>query len=159
MGVIAFVAPFMFGFFKFFDILYVGVVAVLWTLELGMTGSRFLIHNLLDPFLLAGLFQVILLRLPFVLQMMQYYQGKTTRNRTLAWGMIADLSLLVITLISILQQYAIESYVEFQIPFPMPILLIVGIFLIRFFPAPLKPIWDLESYSREWWVETDPESQ
>ena len=101
-------------------------------------------------------------RILFPYQMMRYYQGKTTRKRTLVLGVYTELLEVPLTIfeaIFVALIYRMWSGIYILSRFPIPLLLIVGIWLIRFFPAPSKQDWDLEGETRKWWLENGPSSQ
>lgn len=84
----------------------------------------------LDPFLF---FPFAIPRYAFVFMMYRHYSGIASRTKTILTGLVSEMVLPTIYLISFLQR--IMAYPGMEIPFPLliptPLLLLIGYILIR----------------------------
>jgi hypothetical protein len=151
MGIIAFLAPVSFnahsppsgGFLMLID-------AVGWSLEYkspNILEFRFFdINAMIVPLLLS------FLRFMFVHQMMRCYQGKVTRNRVVRIGLLAELQTTLISIPLLISMFFNSDRFIPQIVGPIPVLLLVGLGLLKFAP-PLQPsiLWKEDEESEHWW--------
>jgi hypothetical protein len=107
------------------------------------------------------------IRILFAYQTMRYFQGKTTRKRLFIMGVLAEFPMAIVTFGEILR-FVILTVMnpggQFTLslsifsPIPIPCMLIFGMLLIRYFPAPGESDWDLEKETKKWLPETNPDS-
>ena len=171
MGVLAFVAPIAFMYHASFLYPYIEIYALMWGVRFSSTAWDFWVYILIDPwsFITLESWLFIGIRILFPYQMVRYYQGKTTRKRTLVLGVVSDLSYILLAFllaflmlfqIMILAARGVDVGIPgIGLPLPIPSLLVVGMLLIRFFPPPSKQDWDLEGETRKWWLENGPGCQ
>ena len=168
MGVVALVAPAVFSYIPSYRFPVLHISAVMWTLSFYATEWRFTVTNFLALLLYMDLMNVfgvwiIGIRILFAYQTMRYFQGKTTRKRLIALGIIAELPFAPLLLWDILHSIilnamGVQTSFGFTSPIPIPCMLVVGILLFRYFPTPSKTDWDLERETEKKWVETGPDS-
>jgi hypothetical protein len=170
MGAVALVAPFLFSYHPSYRFPELHIGALMWTLSFYATEWHFIVNNLLDPFLhidptdLFGIW-IIGTRMLFAHQTMRYLQGKTTRKRLLILGIIAELPMAPFLLMNILQFVILTTMNpggDFTLSLfsliPIPCMLIFGILLLRYFPAPDESDWDLKRETKKWWLKTGSDS-
>jgi hypothetical protein len=169
MGVVALVAPYGFTYYPSFRFPEVNIFAVMWMLWVSTTGWYFEVTNyLVLPLeflfqLMMIIFYLIGIRILFAYQTMRYFQGKTTRKRLIILGVIAELPMAALLLMDTLQFIiltilGVDVYIGSTYPIPIPCMLVIGILLLRYFPAPGESDWDLKRETRKWWLKTKPES-
>jgi hypothetical protein len=169
MGVVALAAPYEFYYYPSVHSPEIRINSVMWILKVDATEWYFRLHNYLNlP--LGYLFQSIVIvwyligiRILYAYQTVKYFQGKTTRNRFIALGVVADLPwvglLLVITFEFVIDTVmGVMTSFGFTFPIPIPCMLIFGMLLLRYFPAPGESDWDLERETKKWLPETSPDS-
>ena len=134
MAFVALLAPLMFS-FTFHDGLCFGLLAVLGSFT--STPWRTYLETS-DTFTFAILMPFGLLRLAYACQMVRLYMARTTKNRTLALGIVSELpiTILLVPVFIMLLLYPDGPMVLFG---PTFILLIVGALIIRLKPPP-KPL-------------------
>jgi hypothetical protein len=105
------------------------------------------------------------IRILFAYQTMRYFQGKTTRKRLFIMGVLAEFTMAIVTLGEILRFVILTVMYEggqFTLslfsPIPIPCMLVIGILLLLYFPAPGESDWDLKRETKKWWLKTSPDS-
>ncbi|MCK5264062.1 MAG: hypothetical protein KAR03_00510, partial [Candidatus Thorarchaeota archaeon] len=101
-------------------------------------------------FFLVGL-PFMFLRLVFVYNIYKYYLGATTRKRVVITGILAELQFALISLAII--PFGLSSPgIAAILSIPIPILLIVGLLMLRYIPKP-KGIseWTELDEDKDWW--------
>jgi hypothetical protein len=126
------------------------IVAVGWSLEFkspDILEFRFFdINAMILPLLIS------FLRVVFVHQMVRYYQGKSTRNRAIRIGILAELQTTLISIPLLLSMLLSPDRFIPQIVGPVPVLLLVGLGFMKFTP-PLQPsiLWKEDKEIEHWW--------
>jgi len=104
----------------------------------------------------------------FVYMMYRFYTGKATRRRTIMTGIVSELPLPVLFLITMIPMLLFSPPgmgFYFPIFIPVPILFVVGYAIIRFRPPPEEEVWIDREAATQWWDaskqddETQPEFQ
>jgi hypothetical protein len=110
-----------------------------------------------EYFLVSSLF--MFLKFVFVYQLFKYYFHKTTKNRVIIVGIFSELELTLIGLaIAPLAGGTTGPAVVFSLP--MPILLLAGVLVLKFIPAPpFLGDWDELEKPKEWWEGNDDKSE
>ncbi|MGY5880466.1 MAG: hypothetical protein RTV31_09445 [Candidatus Thorarchaeota archaeon] len=90
-------------------------------------------------------------RIVFVYAIYKYYHGKTTRTRVIIAGLLGELQLPLIGL-AIIPIIISNPYLTLMFSIPIPILLIVGLLILKVVPRPLTDSsWAPSGESKEWW--------
>ena len=90
-------------------------------------------------------------RIAFVYAIYKYYHGKTTRTRVIIVGLLGELQLPLIGL-AIIPIIISNPYLTLMFSIPIPILLIVGLLILKVVPRPLTDSsWAPSGESKEWW--------
>ncbi len=154
MLVIALFAP-LYGMYQNFGYSwYLSIQSILWAYNSssGMySGPGFMIL----PINMIYMFPLILLRLVPVSQIYRYYQGKTTRRRTIISLFIGDAIVLFFGLTAVL----IMSFGMYLIMIPVAAQIVFGALILWRWPfrEPRTP-WDSVLEEKQWW-EKDQESK
>jgi hypothetical protein len=85
---------------------------------------------LLEPFRMTIFFPLIIPRLIFAYMLQRYYEGNTTRARTLLMGLLSELQIIVLSILVIYLRglFPLGSYI--QVALPIPLLLVLGLILL-----------------------------
>jgi hypothetical protein len=104
-------------------------------------------------FLAGSLF--MFLKFVFIYQLFKYYFHMTTKNRVIIVGIFSELELTLIGLaIAPLAGGTTGPAVVFSLP--IPILLLAGVLVLKFIPAPpFLGDWDELEKPKEWWEGND----
>ena len=91
----------------------------------------------IDPLVILSGISLTFMRLVFVYQMHRYLQGRTTQKRTIIVGILSELQIVIMILpvfaiLSLLGTFELVSGFWF---FPIPVLLLVGLVIIRVVPV------------------------
>lgn len=135
---------------------YLSFQSFMWTFTLSssMYGPEFMV---LPPFVLLVMFPIVILRLVPVSQIYRYYQGKTTRRRTLIALFIGDGFFLFYALIP----FIMLPMWMFMVAIPIPAQIIFGALMLwrSPFQEPRTP-WDSVLEEKSWWEkdETPPQT-
>ncbi|MFW9846125.1 MAG: hypothetical protein ACFFD6_05230 [Candidatus Thorarchaeota archaeon] len=117
------------------------------------------LNFMFDPFMLFASLPYAFMRPVFAFMTMRAYQGKTTGRRALLSGLIAEVQLPLffygIFLVSFMM-YPYPAYIPLLLP--IPILIIVGLVILRAFPPDARPTkWSEEDQKKSWWDEPEVE--
>lgn len=154
LTIVALLAPagvmlYSFGTFWF----QVQVYAMCWIVVADPYG----LHWMIDQFTLFMTLPMTFLRIVFVLMVMRAYQGKTTRKRAAFAGVASELQMPMIYYGVILLMFMITSYYpmgSFMTVIPIPLLLLLGLIIMRAKPPPGEPTkWRDEDRQGYWWEE------
>jgi hypothetical protein len=155
LAVLALFAPLGFQGFTHYEGLTLSMIAVCWELYLSPYQSYLAIAN---PFMLIAMMPFGFLRLAFAYQMVRFYKDKTTRRRTFALGVVSEIPFMVLFLLNLIMMLLFPFGFTFLCG-PTPILLIVGILIVRLKPPPEPPeIWEEMPEEKPWWVEESTHS-
>ena len=101
-------------------------------------------------FFLVG-FLLMFFRIVFVYYIYKYYLGNTTKKRVTIFGILGELQLPLISL-AIIPFGLTNPYILLLIAVPIPILLIVGLAVLRMIPPyQVDSDWGELDESKEWW--------
>jgi len=90
-------------------------------------------------------------KIVFIYYIYKYYRGKTTRRRVIITGFLGELQLPLIGL-AIVPIILSNSYLTLMFSIPIPILLIVGLLILKIVPRPLTDSdWAGTGESKDWW--------
>ena len=90
-------------------------------------------------------------RIVFVYTIYKYYHGKTTRTRVIIAGLLGELQLPLIGL-AIIPIIISNPSLTVMFSIPIPILLIVGLLILKVVPRPLTDSgWAGSVENKEWW--------
>jgi hypothetical protein len=90
-------------------------------------------------------------RIVFIYYIYKYYHGKTTRTRVIIAGILGELQLPLIGL-ALIPIILSNPVLTVMLSIPIPILLIVGLLILRIVPRPLTVSdWTGSGESKEWW--------
>ena len=115
------------------------LVGVFWTIFIGspipINGGG-MVPPTIDP--VSGILVVplIVLRLLFVLQLYRVYRGQTSKSAALAVGVLSELFLVIINVLR-----SSPTFTTGDLYIPIPILLLVGYFLLWRFPPYITSSW------------------
>ena len=91
--------------------------------------------------------------------MVRLYRDQTTKKKALIIGVAAELQLEAIFLISFLPMILFNPYpggIQFPIILPIPVLILVGLAIIKIFPPHEVETWvDKDQSGGYWWEKTD----
>ncbi|MGY5870916.1 MAG: hypothetical protein RTV72_01585 [Candidatus Thorarchaeota archaeon] len=108
-------------------------------------------------YFLVGL-PFMFLRLVFVYQVYKYYLGGTSRKRVVITGILGELQLFLIGL-AIIPVGLINPDIAVIISVPIPILLLAGLAMIRFYPRSQSVSeWTDLDEGKEWWEAQEQDS-
>jgi len=106
------------------------IFSVTWTLLYNpRTSGRAII--LWQPSLWIVGIMLSFLRLIFILQIGRYFAGKTTRIRTLALGLLAELQMTILYDGSLVYSVIIDGFKPYTFLLPTPVFLIIGWLFMR----------------------------
>ena len=98
------------------------------------------------------------LRLVFVYQVYKYYLGIASRKRVVTVGILAELQFALISLAII--PFGLSSPgIAAILSIPIPILLIVGLLMLRYIPKPKGTSKWTESDGNDWWDKEKEDNQ
>ncbi len=101
-------------------------------------------------FFLVGL-PFMFLRLVFVYTIYKYYLGATTRKRVVITGILAELQFALISL-AIIPIGLSSPGIAAILSIPIPILLVVGLLMLRYIPKPKGTSeWTELDGNKDWW--------
>jgi hypothetical protein len=91
----------------------------------------------IDPLIILSGFSLTFMRLVFVYQIHRYLRSRTTKKRTIIVGILSELQTVIMILpvfviLSLLRTFELVSGFWF---FPIPVLLLVGLVIIRVIPV------------------------
>jgi len=123
------------------------IIAMMWQLHFNSWGLIF------DPTGLIASLPLTFLSIVFVVMMMRLYQGKSTKKRTLLVGFASVLQLEAVFYGTMIFDWMLyPSFNPFSIIiFPIPILLIMGLLIIHFYPPAEGTMWIEEEKTSSWW--------
>jgi len=149
MALVALLAPLAFS-ITVYDGLHLSVTAVLW----GFISSPYQTYlEIVNIFTLVTMMPFGFLRLAYAYQMVRFYNGLTTKKRTLTLGVVSELPFVMLSILYLIMWF-FYPYSPMGLAGPTLILLIVGILIIRFRPPPESPeIWEEMSEEKPWWTE------
>jgi len=131
MTLVALLAPFTVG-LSGYDGLYLSMIGILWNFTSSPYYTSLEIANI---FTLAIVIPFGFLRLAYAYQMVRFYKGLTTKKRALALGIVSELPFAILFIPFFIMSF-LDQYSPITLAGPTLILLIVGIFIIRFRPPP-----------------------
>ena len=143
-----------------YDYGYAQVMAMTWIyFYYPIEPGYFLPNFIFDPFMLIASLPFAVMRPVFAFMMMRAYQGKTTGRRALLSGLIAEIQFpLFFYGISLISFMAYPYPASFPLLVPIPILIIVGLIIVRAFPPDATPTkWSEEDQEKSWWEEPEVE--
>ncbi len=100
-------------------------------------------------FVIAQSIQFTLLRPMFAIQMVRFYQNKTSKKMTLLVGLIVELQALVVNFLFTWN----TPFITLRIP--LPFLLLTGYLLMKFIPQMKSEHWLEKREKQEWWNQED----
>ncbi|MHA2603147.1 MAG: hypothetical protein AM324_013580 [Candidatus Thorarchaeota archaeon SMTZ1-83] len=122
-----------------------------------MAADPYGLHWMIDPFALFMMLPMTFLRIVFVVMVIRAYQGKTTRKRATIAGVASELQMPLIYYGVILLMFMITSYYpggSFMTVIPIPLLLLLGLIIMRVRPPPGEPTrWRDDDRQGYWWEE------
>ena len=107
-------------------------------------------------YFLVGL-PFMFLRLVFVYQVYKYYLGITTRKRVVIAGILGEVQFALISL-ALLPVCYINPNLAAIISIPIPILLLVGLMILRFVPRAARISEWTELEDKDWWEKEKEET-
>jgi hypothetical protein len=116
---------------------------------------------LFDPFILIMTIPMAGLRLVFVGMIHRLYKVKTTRKRVGIIAIAAELQFVAIGYIPYIMMLLLNPFFTpyFPMIFPIPLLLPIGVVLLRFSPPPGEPsVWRDDDREEYWWEESEDET-
>jgi hypothetical protein len=119
-------------------------------------------YLLLNPITLIGRLLFSGLRLVFVGMIHRLYKGTTTRKRAIIAGIAAELQLVTIFYIPFLIMVLLDPYSTYHYPvvIPIPLLLILGVILLRISPPPREPsVWRDDDKEVYLWEESEDDDE
>ncbi len=129
------------------------IYAMTWWLVIDSVG----IHWMTIPSAIFTMLPMTFLRAVFVVMVMRAYQGKTTRKRATIAGVASELQMPLIYYGVILLVFVIMSYYpggNFMTLIPIPLLLLLGLMIMRVKPPPGEPTrWKDDDRQGYWWEE------
>ena len=154
MALIAFLAPvavtgYIYGYSSNFII-----TAMLWSIYMDGYSIHF---QLLNIYSVLTVIPFLMFRVAFVYQITRYYQGKTTRGRTIIAAVLSEAPFLAIYIFYILIS---AFWGGIGLNFPLPIMMIVGLLLLWRFPMheAIVPWEDIEEPT-PWWEEDSEDKE
>jgi len=130
-------------------------IAMTWMMNTSPWGLDFRF----DPFTLFASLPFTFLRIVFAIMMLRLYQGKTTRKRTVVIGIASELQLILIFYVPMLLTLLLfpTGYFSFQLILPIPILIGIGLIIMKLSPPTEQTMWIEEEKSSSWWEKQDEE--
>ena len=114
---------------------------------------------LFGPDFLLVAFLLMFLKFVFIYQLFKYYNHATTKNRVVTVGIISELQLTLIGLV-VIPLAARTPGLAVVLSIPIPVLLLIGLLVLKFIPAPpLLGDWEELEKPEEWWEEDDAKKQ
>jgi hypothetical protein len=148
MALIAFLAPVTVAGYDYGYDFYLSITAMLWSIYMDGYSVRL---QFIGPYSMITMIPFLMFRIGFVYQITRYYQGKTTRGRTVVAAVLSEapfLALYVLWLIT----FAI--YGVLGLNFPLPIMMIVGLLLLWRSPVSEATVpWEGADEPTPWWEE------
>lgn len=143
MAVVALVSPVTMQMTFFSGYSMTTIVAMTWMYYFGGLGPIMFPFLFLPYILIASLPQTFL-RIVFVAMMYRLYSGNSTKTRVIIVGIAAEIQTPVMAYVTILPLYLSNIIPIDFIPLiiPIPILLIIGLLILRVFPFPELKLWD-----------------
>jgi len=111
------------------------------------------------PELFLVAFPFMFLKFVFIYLLIKYYFHMTTRNRVIIVGIFGEVQLTLIGL-AIIPLAIRTTGLAVMFSLPIPILLLAGLLVLKFIPAPpLLGDWDELEKPKEWWDGNDEKSE
>ncbi|UCE11116.1 MAG: hypothetical protein JSW61_04040 [Candidatus Thorarchaeota archaeon] len=109
----------------------------LWWMSIGLS----LTDTMIDPLMLIAGIPLAIPRLAFVYMVHRFLIGQTTRRRVIMTGLFSELVMPILALVGNLYVIMVASQ-EYMIFIPLPLLLVLGLLMIRFIPPmPREKSW------------------
>ena len=109
---------------------------------------------MMDPFMLLQSLPFTFMRFVFGYMLYRLYSGKSTIKRVMLTGIIMELFMPVIYLVSYLPMLLMNpGWFSMPVLLPIPILLLYGVVIIKLFPSPKDELWietDIKT-TGHWW--------
>ncbi|MDH4214056.1 MAG: hypothetical protein OEV85_09060 [Candidatus Thorarchaeota archaeon] len=103
------------------------------------------------PEFLLIAFLFLFMKFVFIYQLFKYYYHMTTKNRVIIVGIISEFQLTLIGLAIIPLAFGTPS-LAVMFSLPIPVLLLTGLLMLKFIPAPpLLGGWEELEKPKEWW--------
>lgn len=130
------------------------VIAMMWQVYIYSWRVNF------DPSGLIASLPLTCLRIVFVVMMIRLYQGKSTKKRTLLVGFASALQLAAVFYgVMIFDWMSYPSFNPFSIIIiPVPILFVIGLLIMQFYPPEEGTMWIEEEKTSSWWEKADEET-
>jgi hypothetical protein len=135
---------------------YIYIFAMTWQWQ----SDYWMPYYLFNPLMLIIMIPMAGLRLVFVGMVHRLYKVKTTRRRAGIIGIAAELQFVTILYSPYLLMFLLNPYNTPWIPMmvPIPIMLVLGVILLRFSPPPGEPsVWRDDDKEGYWWEESEDE--
>jgi hypothetical protein len=100
-----------------------------------------------------------LLRYLLAIQVGRFFKGETTQQKTIIIGIVGEIPVFILSLLLFLQPFV--AAIPFTISIPVPLTLIISLYLVRRYTKPEYPLtWKGEKKILDWWPEIDiPENK
>lgn len=152
MTLIAFLAPVVTAGYSYGYSFYLNITAMLWSIYIDEYSFNFQFINVYSS---LAMIPFLLFRVAFVYQIVRYYQGKTTRGRTVVAAVLSEAPFLALY---VLYLFTFAFYGGLGLNFPTPIMMIVGLLLLWRSPVPDVVVpWEGADEPTPWWEEKPQE--
>ena len=153
MILIALFAPFFVTGYSSGYSVSLNITAMLWSIFIDEHGTHF---QLISVYSSLAMLPFLFFRAAFVVQIIRYYQGKTTRGRTAIVAVLSEAPIIAIYIIGLIVYSMIYGGLGFS--FPLPIMMMVGLLLLWRFPVPDVTVpWKGADEPTPWWEEKPQE--
>ena len=152
MTLIAFLAPVVVAGYSYGYSFYLNITAMLWSIFIDEYGFHFQFINVYSS---IAMIPFLLFRVAFVYQITRYYQGKTTRGRTVVAAVLSEAPFLALYVVYL---FTFAIYGGLGLNFPLPIMMVVGLLLL--WRSPVQEVtvpWEGIDEPTPWWEEQQQE--
>jgi hypothetical protein len=143
------------------------MICMLWTIpiRLGINNPPGTFQNITtipseaipNPLLFIGNLPVTFLRLVFVYQVYRFYQGRTTRKRTLLVGVVSELQMAIVSILGVI--IPVFSLIS-RFFIPIPILFLVALVIIKVAPpSEVSTPWKHSEDTESWWAQSSNDEE
>ncbi len=141
------------------NVIYYPFDSYMWNLQvMAMTWMMFIdpysVNWMNDPLILMVGIPTAFLRLVFGYMVVRAYQGKTTKRRAIIAGIASELQVAVIFYVPMVLFQLLSPYPQgyYPIVLPIPVLLILGLGIMRIWPPSGEPTtWTDDDSQGHWW--------
>ena len=124
------------------------IISITWIVLIGSESWSYL---LLIPLLWVMYIPFTFFRFMFIRDIMQFYRGELKKGRLIKVGILADSSIVIYGSLDYIQYIFDPIHIDLELVIPIPLLLLIGWLLLKFFPPQKDQEWIKRERDEGWW--------